>query len=87
MWNPPAKSLRYGEVIMYEIRFHKLKKAVDVFEVNATGTTQLIDALELNQDYIFQIRAYTSKGAGPWSNRLPLKMTGQCRCLTSTLWS
>ncbi|KAK2179862.1 hypothetical protein NP493_469g03030 [Ridgeia piscesae] len=76
-WNPPAKSLRYGEVIMYEIRFHKLKKAVDVFEVNATGTTQLIDALELNQDYIFQIRAYTSKGAGPWSNRLPLKMTGQ----------
>ena len=76
-WNPPAKSLRYGDVVMYEIHFHRLRQAVDVFQVNATGTTQIIDSLEINQDYIFQIRAYTSKGAGPWSNRLPLKITGQ----------
>ena len=76
-WSAPAKSLRYGQVVMYEIHFHKLKQAVDVFQVNATATTQIIDSLEINQDYIFQIRAYTSKGAGPWSNRLPLKITGQ----------
>jgi len=43
----------------------------------------MVDRLELNVDYKFVVRAYTSKGPGPWSNGLPFRTLGQCELLTT----
>lgn len=63
---------------MYEIMYHKLANQVDVYDVNTTDPQLVIEGLGMNTDYAFQIKAYTSKGAGPWSNRLPFRTFGQC---------
>ena len=66
---------------MYEIMYHKRNDPIDVYDVNTTDTQLVIEGLEMNMDYVFQIKAYTSKGAGPWSNRLPFRTFGQCMFL------
>ena len=45
---------------------------------NTTNTALMVDRLKLNVDYKFVVRAYTSKGPGPWSNGLPFRTLGQC---------
>lgn len=45
--------------------------------MNTTDTSLTVEGLEPTTDYIFQIRAYTSKGPGPWSNQLPFRTFGQ----------
>lgn len=62
---------------MYEIMYHKQSDPISVFDVNTTNTQLIIEGLEMNTDYIFQIKAYTSRGAGPWSNRLSVSTFGQ----------
>jgi len=47
---------------------------------NTTSTALMVDRLLLNVDYRFFVRAYTSKGPGPWSNGLPFRTLGQCEC-------
>ena len=47
---------------------------------NTTNTALTVDRLELNVDYKFLVRAYTSKGPGPWSNRLSFHTVGPCEC-------
>ena len=54
----------------------------DMTAENTTSTALMVDRLELNVDYKFLVRAYTSKGPGPWSNRLPFRTLGHCKCLT-----
>ena len=79
MWSEPEKHLRNGEIVMYEILYHKRADPIETLDVNTTETHQLIEGLTMNTDYIFQIKAYTSKGAGPWSQRLPFRTMGQCK--------
>jgi len=50
----------------------------DMTAENTTSTALMVDRLELNIDYKFLVRAYTSKGPGPWSNGLPFRTLGQC---------
>jgi len=52
----------------------------DMTAENTTSTALMVDRLELNVDYRFFVRAYTSKGPGPWSNGLPFRTLGQCEC-------
>ncbi len=85
-WDQPAKNLRRGDIIMYEIMYHKRSDSIDVIDMNTTDTQAIVDGLEMNTDYIFQIKAYTSKGAGPWSNRLPFRTFGQRKCTLRNLY-
>jgi netrin-G3 ligand len=77
-WDLPARPHRQGEIVLYEIMFRKRLEVTEDDTVNTTDKHVLIEGLDINTDYIFQIRAYTSRGAGPWSNQLPFRTFGQC---------
>ena len=77
-WDPPAKKHRHGNIILYEVLYHQRSQPLDEFATNATQLSTHIDGLEPNTDYSFQLRAYTSKGPGPWNNRLPFRTFGSC---------
>ncbi|XP_064607458.1 tyrosine-protein phosphatase Lar-like isoform X3 [Liolophura sinensis] len=76
-WDLPAKKLRNGEIIMYQITYNKLAEPINVEDLNITETSVEISGLEMNTDYVFQIKAFTSRGAGPWSNKLHFRTFGQ----------
>lgn len=76
-WDLPAKKLRNGEIIMYQITYNKLAEPINVEDLNITETFVEISGLEMNTDYVFQIKAFTSRGAGPWSNKLHFRTFGQ----------
>lgn len=81
-WDPPATKHRNGEIVLYEILFHQRINPADDSPTNTTDTMLIVDGLEPSTDYIFQIRAYTSKGPGPWSNQLPYRTFGQRMSVT-----
>jgi len=72
-WDAPAKNLRHGDIILYEVVYHRADNSLEDFAVNSTDTSIIVDGLEANVDYMFQLRAYTVKGSGPWTRRLPFK--------------
>jgi len=51
----------------------------DMTAENTSSTALMVDRLQINVDYKFFVRAYTSKGPGPWSNGLPFRTLGQCQ--------
>ena len=75
-WDLPARKLRNGEVTMYQITYHKLSDSINEEDLNCSDTFIDLVGLEVNTDYVFRIKAYTSKGAGPWSNRLIFRTFG-----------
>ena len=84
-WDQPAKNLRHGDIIMYEIIYYKRSEPIGVININTTNTQAIVGGLEREQDYISQIKAYTSKGAGPWSYHLAFRTTGQCKCMLTKI--
>jgi len=72
-WDEPAKRLRHGDIVLYEVVYHRADNALEDFAVNSTDTAVIIDGLDVDTDYIFLLRAYTVKGSGPWTSRLPFK--------------
>lgn len=79
-WDLPARNLRNGDIVMYQITYHKLADAINEEDLNITDTFVDIVGLEMDTDYIFKIKAYTSRGAGPWSNRLHFRTFGRSEC-------
>ena len=63
-WDLPAKHLQNGEIVMYQLTYHRLTDAIYVEDLNLTSTEHKVSGLDMNTDYVFQIRAFTSKGAG-----------------------
>jgi hypothetical protein len=72
-WDPPARRHRNGEIVMYEVLYHERTNPADDWPTNTTDTSLVIDGLERTTSYVFQIRAYTSQGPGPWSSQLPFR--------------
>jgi len=72
-WDPPAKKLRHGDIVLYEVLYHRADNPLEDFAVNDTDTSVIVDGLDVDADYTFQLRAYTVKGSGPWTRRLPFK--------------
>lgn len=64
---------------MYQLVYHQLADSINVEELNITGTQHDIENLDMNTDYVFQIKAYTLKGAGPWTPRLQYRTFGKRR--------
>ena len=75
-WDPPEKRHRHGDIVLYEIWYSQRSNSLDEFATNSTNTHTVLDDLVPNEDYTFRIRAYTSKGSGPWSTRLPFRTFG-----------
>ena len=64
---------------MYQLTYHKLADHVNVEDLNLTSIEYTITGLDMNTDYVFQIRAFTSKGAGPWTTKLIFHTYGKSR--------
>ena len=80
-WDPPARQHRNGEIVLYELLYHDRRDPADDWPTNTTDTSIVIDGLQPTTNYIFQIRAYTGKGPGPWSNQLPFQTFAAQRTL------
>lgn len=61
---------------MYEVVYRRRGNELEDLAVNSTDMGITIEGLDINADYVFQLRAYTSRGSGPWSNRLPFRTFG-----------
>jgi len=81
-WDPPARRHCNGQIVLYELLYHDLRSPADDWATNTTDTTIVVEGLRPTTDYVFHIRAYTSRGAGPWSSQLPFRTTSvqrECR--------
>ena len=81
-WRPPVRAMRNGDILVYEIRYQKVGSSRDIF-VNETGLSHAFQDLEKDTDYLFDIRAYTTKGAGPWSIKVPVHTYGRGKWMLS----
>lgn len=74
-WDLPNASERNGVIIQYELQFSKNVVLNNDFkhDKNVTDGKRIVfDGLEENMDYTFKVRAWTSKGPGPYSEILHL---------------
>ncbi|KAK9700492.1 EPTP domain [Popillia japonica] len=69
-WDPPTREHRNGRIIKYDIQFHKKIDHRNVFERNVTTTKAVFTNLEEESEYVFHIRAYTTQGPGPFSEKI-----------------
>lgn len=76
-WNPPATHHQNGEIILYEVMYHQESNYVDDWTTNTTETSTVIEGLVPGTGYLFQTRAYTSRGPGPWSSPLEIVTIGK----------
>ncbi|KAK3755490.1 hypothetical protein RRG08_063566, partial [Elysia crispata] len=67
-WDLPASSLRNGEIIMYQVTYSKASEDINEEDMNCTASYTDLVGLDMNTKYKFKIKAFTTKGAGPWSN-------------------
>jgi len=69
-WDHPIPEHRNGKIIMYTVFFNKRVENSVPIERNTTGLKAVFPNLEENIEYEFRIRALTSKGPGPYSERI-----------------
>ncbi|XP_013388176.1 tyrosine-protein phosphatase Lar isoform X2 [Lingula anatina] len=72
-WKPPPADQCNGRIIMYEIEYYKKLDDINSFSLNVSQMETEVSGLETNEVYLFQIKAYTSKGPGPWSPKYQFK--------------
>ncbi|XP_076263869.1 tyrosine-protein phosphatase Lar isoform X2 [Rhynchophorus ferrugineus] len=68
-WDPPTREHRNGQIMKYDIEFHKKSDHNNIIIRNVTKTKAVFTNLEENTEYVFHIKAYTSQGAGPNSEK------------------
>lgn len=67
-WDAPAWRHRNGIIVLYEMMYRLKDNYIDDWTTNASDPWIVIEGLEPEHVYQFQIRAYTSRGSGPWSD-------------------
>lgn len=72
-WESPTRETRNGQVIRYDVMFHKKIDHGLGSERNATATKAVFTNLEENTEYVFRVRAYTKQGAGPFSEKMKIQ--------------
>ncbi|XP_030758827.1 tyrosine-protein phosphatase Lar isoform X4 [Sitophilus oryzae] len=68
-WDPPTREHRNGQIVKYDIEFHKKSDHNNIIVRNVTKTKAVFTNLEENTEYVFHIKAYTNQGAGPNSEK------------------
>uniref|UniRef100_A0A8D8LSC0 protein-tyrosine-phosphatase n=1 Tax=Cacopsylla melanoneura TaxID=428564 RepID=A0A8D8LSC0_9HEMI len=69
-WDPPLRSHRNGQIVLYNIQFHKKIDAANVIQRNTTLTKAVFSNLEEGIEYAALVQAITKAGPGPWSPKL-----------------
>ncbi|XP_074601531.1 tyrosine-protein phosphatase Lar isoform X2 [Brevipalpus obovatus] len=68
-WDPPLQEHRNGKIINYGIHFDKASE-VTPEERYINDTRIVFSSLDENAEYSFRVRAFTTKGPGPWSSKI-----------------
>lgn len=69
-WDPPIREHRNGQILRYDIQFHKKIDHGLGTERNTTTRKAVFVNLDGNTEYVVRIRAYTKQGAGPFSDKI-----------------
>ncbi|XP_037047701.1 tyrosine-protein phosphatase Lar isoform X5 [Bradysia coprophila] len=69
-WDSPNREHRNGQIIRYDVQFHKKIDHGLGTERNTTTTKAVFTNLEESTEYVFKVRAYTKQGAGPFSEKI-----------------
>lgn len=69
-WDSPNREERNGQIIRYDVQFHKKNDHGLGTERNTTVRRAVFTNLEESTEYIFKVRAYTKQGAGPYSEKI-----------------
>lgn len=72
-WDPPLREHRNGQILRYDIQFHKKIDHGLGTERNTTIRKAVFANLDQNTEYVVRIRAYTKQGAGPFSEKIILE--------------
>ncbi|XP_049819624.1 tyrosine-protein phosphatase Lar isoform X2 [Aethina tumida] len=72
-WDPPTKDHRNGQIVKYDIQFHKKMDHNNIIIRNVSHTKAVFTNLEENTEYVFHIKAYTNQGAGPNSEKFTIQ--------------
>ncbi|XP_020708529.1 tyrosine-protein phosphatase Lar isoform X6 [Athalia rosae] len=71
-WEQPSRHHRNGHITRYDVQFNKKNDHTTTVERNTTQTRAVFSNLEENAEYVFHVRAYTSRGAGPFSEKITI---------------
>nr|CAH7755220.1 unnamed protein product [Callosobruchus chinensis] len=69
-WSPPLREHRNGQITKYDIQFHKKSDHSNIIVRNVSTTKAVFTNLEEDTEYVFHVKAYTSVGAGPNSEKV-----------------
>lgn len=72
MWDLPLREHRNGQILRYDIQFHKKIDHGNV-ERNTSVRKAVFANLDQNTEYVVRIRAFTKQGAGPFSSTLMIE--------------
>lgn len=67
---PPTREHRNGQILRYDIQFHKKMDHGLGSERNTSSLKAVFANLEESTEYVVRIRAYTKQGAGPFSEKI-----------------
>ncbi|XP_072035483.1 uncharacterized protein [Amphiura filiformis] len=68
-WEDPPCGLRHGDIINYEYEYWIPSQTADRIS-GTTSRNEVYLGLSSNETYVFRVRAYTSKGPGPFSETI-----------------
>ncbi|XP_044016557.1 tyrosine-protein phosphatase Lar isoform X5 [Aphidius gifuensis] len=71
-WDKPLRHHRNGKIIRYDVEFHKKNDHSTIEERNTTQLRAVFTNLEEATEYVFHVRAHTSRGAGPFSEKITI---------------
>ncbi|XP_025074323.1 tyrosine-protein phosphatase Lar isoform X10 [Pogonomyrmex barbatus] len=71
-WDKPLRQHRNGQIIGYDVQFNKKNDHSTTTDRNTTKTRAVFTNLEENTEYVFHVRAHTSKGSGPYSEKITI---------------
>ncbi|XP_029041867.1 tyrosine-protein phosphatase Lar isoform X5 [Osmia bicornis bicornis] len=71
-WDRPLRQHRNGQIIGYDVQFNKKNDHSTTIDRNTTKTRAVFTNLEENTEYVFHVRAYTSRGSGPYSEKITI---------------
>ncbi|XP_076757587.1 tyrosine-protein phosphatase Lar isoform X4 [Xylocopa sonorina] len=71
-WDKPTRKHRNGQIIGYDVQFNKKNDHSTAIDRNTTKTRAVFTNLEENTEYVFHVRAHTSRGSGPYSEKITI---------------
>ncbi|XP_034939072.1 tyrosine-protein phosphatase Lar isoform X2 [Chelonus insularis] len=71
-WDEPSRQHRNGQIIRYDVEFNKKNDHSTIEARNTTKKRAVFTNLEEATEYVFHVRAHTSRGAGPYSEKITI---------------